>query len=112
MEKFSIESKVVYTIKTVDGDFEAVGSKGLEAYCENIMGAFIDRMSANRSGNPIRAAQSDFEFLIKHRADLELIYSVMDQVSTITKPVSVPPSCDDFYCERCGTSSGIEYVGN
>lgn len=111
MEKFSIESKVVYTIKTVDGNFEAIGKKGLQDYCDNIMGAFIDRMSASRSNNPIRAAQHDHKFLLENREDLELIFAMIDEVQSLINPVPAETSCEDYYCTRCGSGSGIEYVG-
>ena len=112
MEKFTVQKKEVYTIKTVDGDFEVIGTKGLQDYCDNIMGAFVDRMSANRSGNPIRAKQQDHEFLMNNREDLETIFEMQDHIKSLIAPPAKEIDCNDYYCNRCGSSSGIEFCGD
>lgn len=111
MEKFSIESKVVYSIRTVDGTFEAVGHKGLTDYCDNILGAFVDRMRSSRPHNAIKAAQHDHDFLMENREELKLIYEMIDQIDAIKNPPA-DHECSDYYCNRCGSGSQIEYVGD
>jgi hypothetical protein len=109
-EQFSITSQVHYTIHTVDGQFTAVGVQGLKSYADDIMGGFIDRMRSSRPENTLKAAMHDHEYLKTHRKELQLIYAMIDEIENIVTPCN-DHDCNDYYCNRCGTSSGIEFCG-
>ena len=113
MEKFRVEKKVIFVITTVDGEFTFNSHKELEQYCENIIGAMADRISAGNTGHPIKDAQRVCEFLENNGEDIKTLYAMLEAV----KELKAPPAkdhddCDDFYCTRCGSSSGIQYVGD
>lgn len=114
-EKFEITQNVIYTIKSAHGNIECKGLKNLEAHVGNTLGAFVDRMTSERnatSGNIIKSRLFDHKFLIDNRSELETIYAMLDAVAAIKNPPSHTPDCTDFYCNRCGSSSEIEYTGN
>ena len=111
-EKFTIEQQVIYTIKSAHGVIECKGLKALESHVENTLGAFIDRLHDNHTGLRHKDMLADYDFLLKHRADLETIYSMIDAVEAIKTPPAPDHACDDYYCNRCGSSSAIEFCGN
>jgi len=112
-EKFSIEAVTIYTIKSAHGVIECKGYDKLKEHGESILGEFIDRMHSDHGGNYIRDKMKDHAFIMQHRADLETIFALQDAIAHLD-PVNNKPDhdCGDYYCTRCGTSSGIEYCGN
>lgn len=111
MEQFSIKSEVHYTIKTVDGPFTAIGAKGLKEYGETILGGFIDRMRSSQPENTLKAAMHVHEYMLKHRKELQTIFAMIDEIESIITP-NQDHDCSDYYCNRCGSGSAIEYCGD
>lgn len=111
-EKFKIDQVVTYTIKSNHGAIECKGLKGLESHIESVLGAFVDKMTGNRTGNTIKGRLQDHQFLLDNRQELETIFAMYDAVTEIKTPPDLNHDCSDFYCNRCGSSSEIEYTGN
>lgn len=112
-EKFSIEAVTIYTIKSAHGVIECKGYAKLKEYGENLLGAFVDRLHSNHTGNFIRDKMKDHTFIMENRADLETIFALQDAIASLNPDnVKRDHDCDAYYCNRCGTSSGIEYCGD
>ena len=112
-EKFAITSETTYTIKSAHGVIECKGYDKLKEHGENLLGAFVDRMHGDHTGNYIRDKMKSHTFLMDNRADLETIFALQDAIASINPDnVKRDHDCGDYYCNRCGSSSEIEYCGN
>lgn len=105
-EKFSIEAVTIYTIKSAHGVIECKGYAKLKEYGENLLGAFVDRLHSNHTGNFIRDKMKDHTFIMESRADLETIFALQDAIASLNPDnVKCEDDNDYHYCERCGTSN-------
>lgn len=105
-EKFSISSETIYTIKSAHGVIECKGYAKLKQHGEDVLGAFVDRMHTDHTGNLFRDKMKDHTFIMDHRADLETIFALQDAIARLNPDnVKCEDDNDYHYCERCGTSS-------
>lgn len=112
-EKFSISSETIYTIKSAHGVIECKGYAKLKEHGENLLGAFVDRLHSDHTGNFIRDKMKSHSFILENRTDLETIFALQDAIVSLNPDnVKRDHDCDAYYCNRCGTSSGIEYCGD
>lgn len=111
-ENFSISSETIYTIKSAHGVIECKGYAKLKQHGEDVLGAFVDRMHTDHTGNLFRDKMKDHTFIMENRADLETIFALQDAIASLNPDnVKRDHDCGDYYCNRCGSSSEIEYCG-
>ena len=84
--QFTISSRIVYTIESAHGNIECEGLKGLESHVDDTLGAFIDRMHSDHTGNFIKDKIRDFEYIAKHAEDLKVILALREAVEEIKNP--------------------------
>lgn len=89
--QFTISSRTVYTIHSAHGKIECEGLKGLESHVEATLGAFIDRMHSDHTGNFIKDKMRDFDYIAKNAEDLKVILALRDAVEGIKNP---KPDCE------------------
>lgn len=89
--EFNITSRIVYTIESAHGKIECEGIKGLESHAEATLGAFIDRMHSDHTGNFIKDKMRDFDYITKNAEDLKVILALRDAVEEIKNP---KPDCE------------------
>lgn len=112
-EKFSISSETIYTIKSAHGVIECEGYAKLKQHGEDVLGAFVDRMHTDHTGNLFRDKMKDHTFIMENRADLETIFALQDAIASLNPDnAKRDHDCGDYYCNRCGSSSEIEYCGD
>lgn len=112
-EKFSISSETIYTIKSAHGVIECKGYAKLKQHGEDVLGAFVDRMHTDHTGNLFRDKMKDHTFIMENRADLETIFALQDAIASLNPDnAKRDHDCGDYYCNRCGSSSEIEYCGD
>lgn len=112
-EKFTISSETIYTIKSAHGVIECKGYAKLKEHGENLLGAFIDRMHSDHTGNFIRDKMKSHTFIMENSADLKTIFALQDAIASLNPDNDKRDhDCGDYYCNRCGSSSEIEYHGN
>lgn len=105
-ENFSISSETTYTIKSDHGVIECKGYAKLKQHGEDVLGAFVDRMHTDHTGNLFRDKMKDHTFIMENRADLETIFALQDAIASINPDnVKRDHDCDGHYCDRCGSSS-------
>lgn len=92
-EKFTLSAVTVYTIQSAHGVIELKGDKALREHGENLLGAFVDRLHSDHTGHHIRDKQRSFEYLEKHRQDLETIFAIQDAINEQLTPITC--HCDD-----------------
>lgn len=101
-EKFTVETAVIYTLKSEHGVQEFKGWDSLHEHGENTLGAFVDRMHSDFTGNLFRDKQRSFEFLMKNRQDLETIFAMHDRIQALQpRPAPVHCSGEDCNCPDC-----------
>ena len=112
-ENFTISHETIYSIKSAHGVIECKGYAKLKEHGENLLGAFVDRLHGDHTGNIIRDKMKTHSFLAENRADLETIFALQDAISKLDPANSKRDhDCGDYYCNRCGSSSEIEYCGD
>lgn len=112
-EKFSISSETIYTIKSAHGVIECKAYAKLKQHGEDVLGAFVDRMHTDHTGNLFRDKMKDHTFIMENRADLETIFALQDAIASLNPDnAKRDHDCGDYYCNRCGSSSEIEYCGD
>lgn len=79
-EAFTIESEVVYTIKSKHGTIEIKGYEKLKEHGENLLGAFVDNLHSRHTGNYLKDKQKTFNFLNENRRYLETIFALQDAI--------------------------------
>lgn len=101
-EKFVIDSEIIYTIKSAEGEIKITGYEKLKEHGENILGAFVDRLTSENTGNLFRDKQRNFDFLMKGRQELETIFAIQDAISNL-QPRAVTEFCngEDCNCPDC-----------
>ncbi len=105
-ENFLSSSETIYTIKSAHGVIECKGYANLKQHGEDVLGAFVDRMHTDHTGNPIRDKMKSHTFIMEHRADLETIFALQDEIANLNPDnVKCDHDCNDYYCNRCGSSS-------
>lgn len=92
--EFNISSRIIYTIESAHGKIECEGIKGLESHVEATLGAFIDRMHSDHTGNLIKDKMRDFDYITKNAEDLKTILALRDSVEEIKNPKPYC-ECDD-----------------
>lgn len=90
-EKFSILAVTVYTLKSAHGVIELKGDKALREHGENLLGAFVDRLTGENTGNMFKDKQRNFDFIMKHRQELETIFAIQDAIKETLTPA---PCCN------------------
>ena len=70
-------------------------------------------MHSSHTGNHYNDKLKDQEFITKNRGDFETIFAMMDAVNNIKTQAECHNHTDEseYYCNRCGSGSGIEYIG-
>jgi len=94
-EKFSLSAVTVYTIKSDHGVIELKGDKALREHSENMLGAFVDRLTGENTGNLFKDKQLNFDFLMKNRQELETIYAIQDTIKDTLTPAPCCNCVDD-----------------
>lgn len=97
MEKFTLSSEVVYTIKSAHGVQSFTGHDKLKEHGENLLGAFVDRLTGENTGNLFRDKQRNFEFLMNNRQELETIFAIQDAIHA-QRPAPLPGHCNGIDC--------------
>lgn len=92
-EKFTLSAVTVYTIKSAHGVIELKGDKALQEHGENLLGAFVDRLHGDHTGHYTKDKMRSFDFLTKHRQDLETIFAIQDAIKEQLTPITC--HCDD-----------------
>ena len=100
-EKFTIESETIYTIKSAHGVIECKGYAKLKEHGENVLGAFVDRLHSDHTGNFISDKMKTHDFITRNRADLETIFALQDAIWNL-QPLPARDHCDgDCNCPDC-----------
>lgn len=99
-EKFTIESVVVYTIESKHGNIEIKGYDKLKQHGEDVLGAFVDGLHSNHTGNLFKDKQRTFDYITEHRQDLETIFAMQDAISELS-PAAMRKRIIDDHCDRC-----------
>lgn len=112
-KRFSISSKIVYTVVSPFPDianFQCESIKELEEIASNMLGGFVDQMHDNQTHNVIKQRIQDHDFIMQHRKHLEALFDFLDNIEALKNP-AIEHDCSDYYCNRCGSGSEIEYTG-
>lgn len=92
-EKFTLSAVTVYTLKSAHGVIELKGDAALREHGENLLGAFVDRMTSENTGNLFRDKQRNFDFIMGGRQELETIFAIQDAINEQLTPIT--GHCDD-----------------
>lgn len=99
-EKFTINSVVVYTVKSKHGDIEIKGYEKLKQHGDDVLGAFVDGLHSNHTGNLFRDKQRTFDYIAEHRQDLETIFAMQDAIADLS-PVAMRKRIIADHCDCC-----------
>lgn len=97
-EQFTIESVTVYTLKSAHGVQEFKGYDKLKEHGENVLGAFVDRLTSENTGHYTKDKMRNFEFIMNNRQDLETVFALQDAIKALA-PVPAPGRCSGIDCD-------------
>lgn len=90
-ENFNLSAVTVYTLKSAHGTIELKGDKALRDHGQDLLGAFVDRLHSDHTGHCIKDKLRTFDYITKHRQDLETIFAIQD---AITEQLTPAPCCN------------------
>lgn len=97
-DHFTIESAVVYTVKSKHGTTKHEGLKKLEDHIDDLLGAYIDRMESIRTGLLSKDKLKIHDFMMGSYDELQTIFALKDKVNDIKDDLK---RAADHCCDGC-----------